>query len=315
MPLPSADTLMSRLLMKAKVRHMQVLVTLAEIGSMRRAADALHMTQPAVSQMVAELERLLEIDLFFRHARGVEPTEATKDLLPIAQRIIDAVADGSSAVSNRLQHQAGIVRVSASAAAMGGMIHGALDSFATRHPDIEVMITEAGASAPLAGIIEAATDLICTREPNIAPKGWAFQKCIDDALIVACGAQHPLAKASQISWDELGQQKWLMNRVGSIARRTFEGLAQENGWPNETRCQIIAHVPRLTLGMLETGKYLAILPRSVAMPWFDHGRVLELKVDISSELQPLGYLYQPNRAGPAAETFAAHIRAFSAGKL
>ncbi|MBO6883754.1 MAG: LysR family transcriptional regulator [Marivita sp.] len=86
MPAPDANILMNRLLLKGKVRHMLVLVRLIELGSMRRTATALNMAQPAVTQIVAEMEALLETELFFRHARGVEPTEAAKDLLPVAHR-------------------------------------------------------------------------------------------------------------------------------------------------------------------------------------------------------------------------------------
>lgn len=66
---PSANTLLNRFVVKAKFRHMQVLIKLAEVGSMRKTADAVNMTQPAISQLVQELEKLLETDLFFRHAK------------------------------------------------------------------------------------------------------------------------------------------------------------------------------------------------------------------------------------------------------
>ena len=76
----SANTLLNRFVVRSKFRHMQVLIKLAEIGSMRRTAEAVNMTQPAITQLVAELEKLLETKLFLRHAKGVEPTVAEKAL-------------------------------------------------------------------------------------------------------------------------------------------------------------------------------------------------------------------------------------------
>lgn len=287
---------------------MQVLVKLAEVGSMRRAAQAVNMTQPAISQLVQELEKLLETDLFFRHAKGVEPTEATKQLLPIAHRVLGALEDGAETVANQLQKQGGVVRISASPAALGGLIQGSLDRFAKRHPDIQVHINQTSDTDPLGGIVEGTVDIVCTREPSVIPEGWVFERCVDDLLIAVCGTNHPLAMASSISMKDLGDAKWLMNRVGSVARSRFEDLAAENEWDRSTRCQVIMHIPELTKEMLQTGQYLAIIPRSVAVPWLESGEIKELVTEINVPLPPLGFLWEKNRAGPATAAFVANLR-------
>ncbi len=305
---PSANTLLNRFTVKAKFRHMQVLVKLAEVGSMRRAAQAVNMTQPAISQLVSELEKLLETDLFFRHAKGVEPTEATKELLPVAHRILGALEDGAENVASRLQQQSGVVRISASAAAIGGMIQGTLDRFATRYPGVLVHISQMNDTDPLGGIVEQTADIVCTREPSVVPEGWTFERCADDMLIAVCGHNHPYSSLQTITTEELGQTKWLLNRVGSVARQRFEDIASEHGWPQDCRCQMIMHIPELTKEMLATGKYLAILPRSVALPWLASAEILELQTEINSPLPPLGFLWSPDNAGTATASFVTHLR-------
>ncbi len=304
MPAPDANILMNRLLLKGKVRHMLVLVRLIELGSMRRTATALNMAQPAVTQIVAEMEALLETELFFRHARGVEPTEAAKDLLPVAHRILDALRDGAEAVANRLHNHGGLVRISSSPAALGGMLHGRLDDFARRYPDIQVVIVEASSTTPLHGISDGTADIICTREPEVIPEGWEFQRCVEDALVVFCGKTHPLAEVKHPTLAQLGTGKWLMNHVGSVARNRFEEVFVKAGWPQSVRCQIVMHIPKLTREMLESGRYLAILPRSVAASWLGEGSVCELKSDINTPLAPLGYLWRGKKAGTAVSVFA-----------
>ncbi|SMX26595.1 HTH-type transcriptional regulator GbpR [Pelagimonas phthalicica] len=306
---PSANTLLNRFVVKAKFRHMQVLIKLAEVGSMRKTAEAVNMTQPAISQLVQELEKLLETDLFFRHAKGVEPTEATMELLPVAHRILGALEDGAENVASRLQQQSGVVRVSASPAALGGLIQGKLDRFATRYPDIQVHISQVSDTDPLGQIVDRSVDVVCTREPAVVPAGWRFHKCLDDGLIAVCGRSHPLAKRSKISNADLAEAKWLLNRVGSVARARFEEIAQAHGWPRESRCQMIMHIPELTKEMLATGKYLAILPRSVAMPWLDVGDVIEMETEISAPLRPLGLLWEQDKAGSATAALVSHLKA------
>lgn len=307
MSLPDASILMNRLVLRAKVRHMLVLVRLCEFGSMRRTAKALNMAQPAVTQIVAEMESLLETELFFRHARGVEPTAAAKDILPVAQRILDALRDGAEVIANRLHDQGGLVRVSASPAALGGLLHGMLDAFARRYPDIQVMIDEAAGSTPLVGITEDSADIVCTREPEVIPEGWEFRRCLDDALIVICGTSHPLASVAHPTLDQLGEGRWLMNNVGSVARNRFEEVFLKAGWADSCRCRIVMHIPKLTREMIMTGRYLAILPRSVAQSWLAEGSVLEIQSEISVPLAPLGYLWRGDRAGVATSRFAAFL--------
>lgn len=308
MPAPNADTLMNRFTVKAKFRHMQVLIKLSELGSMRRAAQAVHMTQPAISQLVSELERLLETDLFFRHARGIEPTEAAKDLIPVARRILKALEDGSESLANRLQDRGGVVRVAASPAALGGMIHGKLDGFAQAHPTIQVHISELGAIADENDFSGDPADIMCSRKPSVIPKDWTFESCAEDMLVAVCGYTHPLAEQPQISSRDLGQYKWLMNRVGSVARDRFEVMSLEHGWPSSAQCPIVMHIPNLTRDMLMTGKYLAIMPRSVCLPWLASGEFKALATEVDTPLAPLGFLWRKATAGEATTKFAGYLR-------
>lgn len=309
MSAPSASTLLNRLTAKAKFRHMLILVKLAELGSMRRAAASVSMTQPAVSQLVLELENLLETQLFFRHARGVRPTEVTEELLPIARRTLQALEDGAERISSKLQRQSGIVRVSASPAAINGLVQEAITSFPHNHADVQIQIFEANNSDPLLAVSEDTADVILTREPHVVPKEWVFQSVMDDALIIVGGNKHPLRGEAAVSLETLGEQTWLMNRVGSVARNYLEELTLRNGWSNDKRCFVTMHIPDLTLRMLATGKYLTIIPRSVAQPWLVDGDVVQISPELSVSIPPLGAVFHGENTGSAALKFIAHLAA------
>ena len=304
---PSADTILNRFALRAKFRHLQVLIKLAELGSMRRAAAAMNMTQPAVSQKVSELERLIEAELFFRHAKGVEPTAVTKDLLPVARRILSALQDGSEVIASRISKQSGLVRVSASQAAVGGLLSGALGAFSKAHPDIQVNLLEHGGSSPLDDLVDEAADVVCTREPEIIPTGWQFMPCLEDRLVAVCGKNHELSGRKSISGEELGEHVWLMNRIGSVARQCFEEVASSFDWPEKVRCKLIVHIPNLTLEFLKDGDRLAILPESVARPWLRESAVEVLETVISRELPPLGLLFQEEAPSHAVQSFTKFI--------
>ena len=69
----TATQLLNRLLARGKFRHVQVLLMIAELGSVQRTADRIGMTQSSVTKTLASLESLLDTQLFLRHARGVLP--------------------------------------------------------------------------------------------------------------------------------------------------------------------------------------------------------------------------------------------------
>lgn len=303
----TSAALLRRFITKAKFRHMEVLLRVAELGSMRRAAEAVGMTQPSISQLVSELESLLETQLFFRHARGVEPTDATVELLPVARRILAALGDGAELLANRLEKNSGQVRVAASEAGLLGLVHPVLPEFVRRNRAVTLQVVPATGGDPLRHIADGECDILCVRQPEVIPKGWAFQECQDDALITACGAGHPLAGATDISLETLGEYRWLMNRTDSIARARFEEVFAAQGWPETSRCNAILHIPELTHQLLSTGDYLAILPRSVARPFVDRGTMVELSCPMTFPLAPLGYIWKGERASRAETLFAAYL--------
>lgn len=307
----SSPALLRRFITKAKFRHMEVLLRVAELGSMRRAAEAVGMTQPSISQLIAELEELIETQLFFRHARGVEATEAAHELLPVARRILSALGDGSEMLANRLEKNSGMVRVAASEAGLSGLVHPVLPDFLRRNPRVHLTVTPVAGGDPLALVAEGACDILCIRKPEIVPKGWEFTEVKDDALITACGLTHPLANRGRVERHELGQQKWLMNRIDSVARATFEDMFAAEGWDEATRCNAILHIPELTHLLLSTGDYLGIMPRSVAQPFLDGGTLQQLDCDMTAPLAPLGFVWSGERAGRAVNLFANHLRSIA----
>ncbi|MEZ5738161.1 MAG: LysR family transcriptional regulator [Burkholderiaceae bacterium] len=296
---PSSTTIFRRFTTKAKFRHMLVLLKLRELGSMKRAAEAIGLTQPAVSLMLGELEKLLGAPLFLRHARGVEATQVALDLLPVARRVIAALEDGSEIVANAVADNEGYVRVAATPAAMGSLLHPFLPGYARRYTRVHVEVREVSAGDPLDLITWDACDILCLRQPAVIPEGWQFRQCRADRLVVLCAVDHPLAAADQASLEILGRQHWLLARTASVAREHFEAIAAQANWPVANRCGIVTHTPALTLELMRKGAYLTLIPQSVAQPWIEAGLVRPIESDASLALPPLGLLHKveyPNRA-------------------
>lgn len=304
----SALTIYERLNARAKIRHMRALIALNDLGTMSRAAKALNISQPAMSQLVVELEKLIEAQLFLRHAKGVDPTPVTRDLVPIARRIITATQEGSEHIASHQRNDDGLVRVASTAAGSGALLDVILPIFAETHPNIQIQIKTVLGSAVGSSLAAAFSvdeyDIICCRQREVVPEGWEFSNCFLDELIPVCGAKHPFANRKKVTMQDLGLATWLQYPLSSLARQHFDNLVIREGWKDIKQIQVMSRVPHLTWTMLRSGEYLTLVPRSVVAPWLAEKVACELDVGLKLELSPVGYYWRSKLAGSATRKFA-----------
>ena len=305
---PSASALLNRLLSRGKFRHLQVLLKLAELGSVQRTADAIGMTQSAVTQTLAYLERLLETPLFHRHARGVRPTPACMDLLPVARHVMLGVAEGAEIVAARENEGRQSVRLAASAAAINGLLVQQLPGFHERHPGIEVLLREAEGSDQLLAIARGEVDLVACRRPPIVPEGWTFRALREDRLVVVCDAAHPLARARRLDWARLGEHAWLLPGAGPTARERFDELAARFPTPARTY-PLVTRAVAAMVWMLRQQQLLTLLPLSVVRHLVDAGELKVLPLADAGAVESLGLLLPLRDLPEPAARLAAFIEA------
>ena len=203
---------------KARFRHFEVLVRLTELGSVKRTADSIGMTQPGVTQLLADLEELLEVKLFHRHARGVMPTQACQDLLPMARQCLLGLSTSAEAIADRSTLGQGVVRIKASTAGINGLLVEALPALNEKFPGIQLHIHEAELNEQFASISNGDMELGVCRQPAQCPAGWQFQALMADEFVVVCNTTHRLATKSKVTWKDLIQETWVLSPIGSAAR-------------------------------------------------------------------------------------------------
>lgn len=298
-------TLLNRLLSRGKFRHLQVLLQLAELGSVQRTAQAIGMTQSSVTQTLAYVEQLLEVRLFDRHARGVRPTLACTDLLPVARQLMLGLADGAAVLAARRNRGEGYVRVIASASALHGLLLDALPPFSQQHPGIQVHLWEAEGDDQLLAIARQEVDLAVCREPAVPPQGWSFEALRPDSFVVVCRAQHPLAGVRTPSWKVLGAHRWLVLPTGLAARQRFDEMAQRFAAAPELHPLVTRAAPMLWRLLLQED-LLALLPHNLARPMLVAGTLVSLCAGPPPALAPLGLLspvVQPSAAALRLQAF------------
>jgi DNA-binding transcriptional LysR family regulator len=302
----SSTVLANRLLARGKFRHVQVLLRLAELGSVQRAADAIGVTQSSVTQTLAYLENLLEVRLFDRHARGVTPTAAGSDLLPVARQMMGGLAEAAAMVAARQQHGGSVLRLGASAAAVHSLLIEALPNFHQQYPAIQVHLRELEGEDQLLALARGELDLVVCRQPVVQPQGWAFEVLQADRFVVACRPDHPVLKRRRVDWPALGRETWLLAPADSAARQCFDELAPRLANPVRTHPM----VTRSYLAMLAAMRLeplLALLPESFVRHAVTDGQLAVLAVAEAPAIAPMGLLRPEPMTGEAARAMARHL--------
>ncbi|HEY8356802.1 MAG TPA: LysR family transcriptional regulator [Ramlibacter sp.] len=299
----SASTVMNRLLTRGKFRHVQVVLKLAELGSVQRTADAIGMTQSSVTQTLAYLERLLETQLFQRHARGVRPTAAGAQLLPIARQLLHGMTDGAEVIASHHRQGEGLVRLVASGAATHGLLVKALPRFNAQAPQVQVQLREAEGEDQLLAIARGEVDLVACRKPPVVPEGWRFQPLLADRFAIVCRADNPLVRARRVTWTQLAAETWMLLPTGLAGRERFDGFLERFPRPPKMHPLVTRSPAMMSTLLLQCG-LLALLPFNLVRPLMESGELAELRIGEAMPMEPLGLLQPQGGAGAAATLLA-----------
>ncbi|KRD27498.1 hypothetical protein ASE39_04295 [Acidovorax sp. Root267] len=282
------------------------MLKLAELGSLQRTAQAIGMTQSSVTQTLAYLEQLLETRLFERHARGVRPTSACEDLLPVAKQLLFGIEQGAEVVAARQHRGRGTVRVVASVGAMNGLLVDSLPRFGELHPKITIHLVEGEGDDQLLSISRGEVDLVVCRRPQVIPEGWRFEHLRDDRFAVLGWINHPLAARKALRWQALADETWLITPTGSAARARFDELTAE--FPHSANIYpVVTRSPAMLWRVLRTEKVLTLLPINFARPLIEAREVCELDVRPLNLLEPLGVLRPLTESSEATELLRAYL--------
>lgn len=203
------------------LRQLDVFVSIASTGTVRGAADRLHVTQPAVSMALAELERQLGTTLFNRERGRLLLSPRGKELLPAALEIVERVHDFQHQASKQEHSLSGELRIGASNTIGNYLVGDLLGHFIAEHPRVSLHVSVENTQDIVRHLLEYELDVACVEgavnHPQLQLLHWR-----DDALIVCAAPDHPLAKRSSLSPDDFRGAKWILREPGSAMRTLAE---------------------------------------------------------------------------------------------
>lgn len=295
------------------LRHLRTFVTVAELGTVSKAAERLRIAQPALSRQIAALEQEFGLRLFDRVGRRLALTGAGEELLADCRGLLNqATAIGERA--QFLRHgDTGVLKVAASPQFIESVISDFLRSYAQRYPNVRVLVREAISWSDTVGMLER-------REVHLGQNLLNAVQSVDPRflkhpleameLLAAGPPSLMLEVAESIELARLASYPLLVLEAGFVSRRTFDATCRTAGI--EVRSVFESRTPHTLLAMAEGGHGMAIVPSVVRIDRY-RLRTARLAHKGKPLREPLALFWDKRRPLPRyAEAFctmlAEHVR-------
>lgn len=259
---PEGKVLFSRLAKHGRLRQLQLLLALEQCGSVVRAAAHLHMSQSAATQALAELERVLDMRLFERHARGIRATLAGQTLCDTARGVLAELEEAAQTLAAIRMGASAALRLGTIPAAAQAILAQLLARFYGLHPQVHIDVQEGSASRLLPQLISGGLDALFCRAPGMLPEAFAFEPLLDDDAVVVASHAHPLVGASALRLSDLHSARWVLPSANIAVRDIFERdilsrLPDAQWFPVATMSLAVLE------GLLGQPQAVSLMPRSI----------------------------------------------------
>jgi DNA-binding transcriptional LysR family regulator len=300
----------SRIGRRLKLRDLHILSAVVQWGSMAKAATHLGMSQPAVSEAIANLEDALRVRLLDRSSQGIEPTLYAHALLKRGHVVFDELRQGIRDIEFLADPKAGEVRIASLALFEAGLLPAAIDQLSRRYPQIVVRVVQAGTARPeFRELRERIVDLALGRIPgSFAADDLDIEHLFDDSHRVVVGARSRWARRRKVTLAELVNEPWIFapnQVVRALITEAFKAHGLEV--PQE---RVSAGSILLRNHLLATGRFLTVLPESVLRYNAKQWALRALPVDLCIKPLSIAIVTLKNRTvSPVVQLFVEHLRA------
>lgn len=288
---PQGQVLYARLVRHARLRQLQLLVALQQCGSVLQAAASLHMSQSAATQALAEMERILGVRLFERHARGIRPTLAGQTLVDTARGVLAALEEAAESLAAIRRGAAAALRLGATPAATQAILSPLLAEFYKTQPRVHIDVQEDSSQRLLPLLLNGGLDAVFCREPVLLPASYVFKPLQPDEPVIMASTRHPLAKRRGIALSALKDSRWVLPTATIAVREIFEREVLA-ALPDALQFPVSTVSLPVFASLLNQPDAVALVPQSIAPVLPSGAQLCQLDVQLSSPLPPLGVVHR-----------------------
>src|SRR5437660_5228195 len=185
-----------------EVRHLQLIAAVADVGSLTRAGDRLHLTQSALSHQLRDIEARLGAALFLRLGKRLVLTPAGERLLESAKDVLERLEQTERDIRQMGKERAGVLRLTTECYTCYHWLPPLLIRYRKKFPRVEVRIDVAATGRPIENLLAGKLDLAITSRET-ADRRLVSPPVFDDALMVMSSRQHRFAQQAHVRLSEM----------------------------------------------------------------------------------------------------------------
>ena len=289
--------------MQITLKQLRAFDAVARTGSFTEAARTMHLTQSALSVLVRELERALDVRVLDRHTRRAQLSDAGREFMPYVQRAMEELQDGVGSITSLRENKRGRVRVAAPQMMACTLMPRAIQAFLAAFPGVEVKLVDTLLEQLLETLERGEVDLAIG--PGFPTPGIEQSTLLDDGHWFICPPDHPLAGRKKVRWNDVRQWPFI-----APTRDFMSHLRLELGHLAPLAVHEVSYMTT-ALGMVASGQGVTACPtfaRPLVKAW--NLRMLPL-VDPLFVREVFVHRLARKSLSPPAEAFATFMMAFA----
>jgi DNA-binding transcriptional LysR family regulator len=274
-----------------EISQLQYFVTISETGNYGRAAEALNVTQSALSKSIKRLEAFLGSPLFERTAQGVRLTVFGKGLIHYAKVIISERNRAIAMIAAIRGHATGNLKVGVSKHLTDFLLPDAVMRLLEKHPGFWVEVVEGYLDELSEQLLSGSLDLVFAgyRDQTHAP-ALVYEKLLDSDSVIVARPGHPLAGKKAVSRAELMKTRWILP-VDNDSIFQFYNSMQLEGSPYDPRAlPIFTTSEKFGLAMVKRGNFIIVSPRHAVSGDLASGALVEVKGPMRKRMPNVGII-------------------------
>ena len=297
---------------RVRLRDLHIFMTVAQSGTMGRAALALSISQPVISKSISELEAALQVRLFDRTARGIVLTSYGEAMIQCGRAVFDDLQKGVKTIEYLGDPSSGELQIGCTEFGAMGLVPLVIDRLVARHPGLQLHVaTSDPISLASLALPQRRIELAVSAIPTDLPPEIEAEALFEDRQIVMCGVGSSWTKRRNLRLADLIDVPWILPPFDSAARRYIDAAFVSQGLP-PPRARVSTFSMPLCHRLLASGGYLAILPQEASL-MSAHLPIRPLQVDFPRIARSVGIMTLKGRTlSPLARSFIAAAREMAA---
>ncbi len=295
-----------------KLSHLRLIALLADKQQISAAAQELHITQPAASRMLSDIEKILGVKLYDRHSKGVTLTEYGHAIAVRAHKVLMELTYIDREINELKSGMGGVVNIGAVTGPAVGYVIPVIKKARIRYPNININVQMETSPTLVQELLALRHDFVIARIPkDISPQHFDARLMGEEDLKFVVRRGHPLLRKETVSLEELRSYDWVLQPEGNLLRRSVDNLFIAHGLPMPDKILNTSSL-MMTSVMIRQTNAISVAASEVSNFFMDDnglaGVIQPLKIKEKMKIEPYNLLKIKHHAlSPAAQILYEYI--------